>query len=68
MKPEIIDEDGEELIKIICGFISNSLEEALEEVEERELLDDDVDSITIASKHLNKCFSYMEAEGWTEGK
>jgi hypothetical protein len=61
-----IDPAGEELIKIICSYLSGALEEALEEVEEKELFSNDVDSMEIAQKHLRKRLSYIQEEGWLE--
>jgi hypothetical protein len=61
---DLIDEEGEELLKIICGLIADALEEALDEVDEKEIISEDVDPMQIASKHLNKRFSYLEDEGW----
>lgn len=59
-----IDPEGEELIKIICGYLADALEEAIEEVDEREMLGEDFDSMEVAQKHLRKRLSYMEDEGW----
>ena len=60
-----VDPVGEELIKIICGYLANALEEAIEEVEEKEMLGEDVDSMEVAQKHLRKRLSYIEDEGWS---
>ena len=56
--------EGEELIKIICGYLSEALEEALEEVEEKEMIGEEFDSMEVAQKHLRKRLSYIEDEGW----
>lgn len=61
-----IDPKGEELIRIICSYLSKSLEDALEEVEEKELIDNNVDSLEIAQKFLKKTLSYIEEEGWLD--
>ena len=61
-----IDPEGEELIKIICGYLASALEEAIEEVEEKEMLGEDFDSMEVAQKHLRKRLSYIEDEGWLE--
>ncbi len=62
---EYINKEGEELIKAICNFLSDALEDALEEVEEKEILED-VNPILIAQKHLAKRLSYIESEGWLD--
>lgn len=59
-----IDADGEELIKIICGYIADALEEAIEESDEIEYFYGEPDPVELARKHISKKFEYLINEGW----
>lgn len=55
-----ISPEGEELIRIICGFLSEALEDAIEESDSNE----DTNPLEIAQRHISKRMNYMEDEGW----
>jgi hypothetical protein len=58
--------EGKELVGIICNYLSGALEEAVKEVEMKEDLDEEVDPLDVAQKHITKSLSYMQDEGWLE--
>ena len=58
--------EGRELVNIICNYLSGALEEAVKEVEMKEELEEEVDPIEVAQKHITKSLSYMQDEGWLE--
>ena len=61
-----IDPEGEQLIRIICGYIADALEEALEEAKEIEYFYGEPDPVELVSKHVGKKLDYLKAEGWTD--
>jgi hypothetical protein len=61
-----IDPEGEQLIRIICGYIADALEEALEEAEEIEYFYGEPDPVELVGKHVGKKLDYLKAEGWMD--
>jgi hypothetical protein len=57
-----IDPEGEELIKIICGYLADALENVLEETED---LEED-EAMNVVSKHISKKLNYLTEEGWID--
>ena len=62
MEPEEITPEREELIKIICSYMSEALEAALEETQD---LEDD-EQMNVISRHISKTLNYLTDEGWIE--
>lgn len=62
-----IDEEGEALIKVICGYLSSALEGALEELDEKENIGVDTNWVETARRHLSKKMDYLQNEGWIDG-
>lgn len=67
MEEEYITKEGEEIIKTICSYLTSALEEALEEIDEKESLNIDVDCMETAKKYICKKLNYLELEGWIDG-
>lgn len=61
---EDLTTEGEEFIKIVCNYLSTALEEALEEIDEKESLGLDNDYMETAKKHIAKKLGYLQIEGW----
>ncbi len=57
-----IDPEGEELIRIICGYLADALENVLEETE---YLEED-EAMNVVSKHISKKLNYLTEEGWID--
>lgn len=60
---EEINPEGEELIRIICGYIADALEGV---VEETEYLNED-QTMDIVSRRIGKTLDYLTEEGWIDG-
>lgn len=57
-----IDPEGEELIKIVCGYLADALENVLEETEYLE----EEEAMEVVSKHISKKLDYLKTEGWID--
>jgi hypothetical protein len=57
-----IDPEGEELIRIICGYLADALENVLEETEYLE----EEEAMNVVSKHISKKLNYLSQEGWID--
>jgi hypothetical protein len=58
---EGLDKETVAFVNILCGFLNEALEGALEEVEDSF---EDIDPMEVAGKHIKKRLSYMQDEGW----
>ena len=54
--------EGEELLKVICSYIADALEDVLES---SEFLEEE-DALNTISKHISKKLDYLEDEGWLD--
>ena len=61
-----IDQEGEELIRVLCSYLAEALEDALDEIDENEDWQDDVEPLDVAKKHISKRLDYMVDEGWID--
>ena len=61
-----LDPEAEEFIRVLCSFLSDALESALEEAEETEYSYEEPDPLSLVQKHIAKKLDYMEAEGWID--
>jgi hypothetical protein len=57
-----VSPEGEELIKIICGYLADALENVIDETE---YLEED-EAMEVISKHISKKLDYLTQEGWID--
>lgn len=57
-----VSPEGEELIKIICGYLADALENVLEETEYLE----EEQAMKVVSRHISKKLDYLTEEGWID--